>query len=419
MSIHQENAAAPAAEQLQQRAAELDREDPLGHYREHFIGTDTAVSYLDGNSLGRPLKRTAEDIATFIRDDWGGRLIRGWDEQWLGLPQSIGDQLGRAVLGAAPGQTIIADSTTVVLYKLIRAALAAVADPDRNELVLDTENFPTDRYLVEGIALEEGLTLRWIQADPAAGVTVEQVRQATGPRTAVVLLSQIAYRSGHLADLPAITAAVHDAGALVVWDLCHSAGSVEIALDSAGADFAAGCTYKYLNGGPGSPAFAYVNQRHLASLNQPIWGWMGRKDAFEMAAGYEPAAGIRGFLSGTPAIFAMLAMQGTLDVIEEASMAAIRAKSEKLTAFAVEVFDAWLAPLGAELASPRNPAERGSHITIDHPDFTKATVQALWDRDVIPDFRAPRGIRVGLSPLSTSYREVLRGMEAMRDCLQG
>lgn len=419
MSIHQENAAAPAAEQLQQRAAELDREDPLGHYREHFIGTDTAVSYLDGNSLGRPLKRTAEDIAAFIRDDWGGRLIRGWDEQWLGLPQSIGDQLGRAVLGAAPGQTIIADSTTVVLYKLIRAALAAVADPDRNELVLDTENFPTDRYLVEGIALEEGLTLRWIQADPAAGVTVEQVRQATGPRTAVVLLSQIAYRSGHLADLPAITAAVHDAGALVVWDLCHSAGSVEIALDSAGADFAAGCTYKYLNGGPGSPAFAYVNQRHLASLNQPIWGWMGRKDAFEMAAGYEPAAGIRGFLSGTPAIFAMLAMQGTLDVIEEASMAAIRAKSEKLTAFAVEVFDAWLAPLGAELASPRNPAERGSHITIDHPDFTKATVQALWDRDVIPDFRAPRGIRVGLSPLSTSYREVLRGMEAMRDCLQG
>lgn len=419
MSIHQGNAAAPAAEQLQQRAAELDREDPLGHYREHFIGTDTAVSYLDGNSLGRPLKRTAEDIADFIRDDWGGRLIRGWDERWLGLPQSIGDQLGRAVLGAAPGQTIIADSTTVVLYKLIRAALAAVTDPDRNELVLDTENFPTDRYLVEGIALEEGLTLRWIQADPAAGVTVEQVREATGPRTAVVLLSQVAYRSGHLADLPAITSAVHDAGALVVWDLCHSAGSVEIALDSAGADFAAGCTYKYLNGGPGSPAFAYVNQRHLASLNQPIWGWMGRKDAFEMAAGYEPAAGIRGFLSGTPAIFGMLAMQGTLDVIEEASMAAIRAKSEKLTAFAVEVFDAWLAPLGAELASPRNPAERGSHITIDHPDFAKATVQALWDRDVIPDFRAPRGIRVGLSPLSTSFQEILQGMEAMRDCLQG
>ncbi|MFF2345495.1 kynureninase [Pseudarthrobacter sp. NPDC058119] len=419
MSIHQEDTAVRAAETLRQRAEELDRKDALAHYRNHFIGTDTPLSYLDGNSLGRPLKRTADDVAAFVRDEWGGRLIRGWDEKWLALPQAIGDQLGRAVLGAAPGQTIIADSTTVVLYKLIRAALAAVQDPDRNELVLDTGNFPTDRYLVEGIALEEGLTLRWIEPDPAAGVTLEQVRQATGPRTAVVLLSQIAYRSGHLADLPGITAAVHDTGALVVWDLCHSAGSVEIDLDGADVDFAAGCTYKYLNGGPGSPAFAYVNARHLPSLNQPIWGWMGRKDAFEMAAGYEPARGIRGFLSGTPAIFGMIAMQGTLDLIEEAGMAAIRSKSEDLTAFAIEVFDTWLAPLGAELATPRNSGERGGHITVDHADFTKATVEALWDGDVIPDFRSPHGIRVGLSPLSTSFAEVLHGMAAIRDRLHG
>ncbi|NUP58695.1 MAG: kynureninase, partial [Pseudarthrobacter sp.] len=185
MSQHLEDTTVMAGA-LQQRAAGLDRQDPLAHYRDRFVGTDTALSYLDGNSLGRPLKRTAEDIAAFINDEWGGRLIRGWDERWLDLPQAIGDQLGRAVLGAAPGQTIVADSTTVVLYKLIRAALAAVADPDRNELVLDTENFPTDRYLVEGIALEEGLTLRWITPDPAAGVTVEQVREAAGPRTAVV-----------------------------------------------------------------------------------------------------------------------------------------------------------------------------------------------------------------------------------------
>lgn len=422
MSTHQEETAhiaAPAAEELRRRAADLDSQDPLAHYRQHFIGTDSPLSYLDGNSLGRPLKRTADDIAAFITDQWGGRLIRGWDEQWLEMPQAIGDQLGRAVLGAAPGQTVIADSTTVVLYKLIRAALAAVNDPDRNEVVLDTENFPTDRYLVEGIAREEGLTLRWIQPDPAGGVTVDQVRQAAGPRTVVVLLSQVAYRSAHLADLPAITAAVHDAGALVVWDLCHSAGSVEIGLDDAGVDFAAGCTYKYLNGGPGSPAFAYVNSRHLGSLQQPIWGWMGRKDAFEMAAGYEPAAGIRGFLSGTPAIFGMIAMQGTLDLIEEASMAAIREKSVRLTGFAVDVFDALLAPLGARLASPRNPGHRGSHITVDHPDFTKDAVAALWDGDVIPDFRAPHGIRVGLSPLSTSFEEVLQGMAAIRAGLVG
>jgi kynureninase len=401
---------------LLQRAVELDAADPLAGYRDHFVGTDTDLSYLDGNSLGRPLKRTVTDISAFIQENWGGRLIRGWDEEWLALPEAIGDQLGRAVLGAAPGQTIIADSTTVVLYKLVRAALAAVKDPARTEIVLDTDNFPTDRYLLEGIAREEGLTLRWIDADPAAGVSVDQVREATGPSTAVVVLSQIAYRSGYLADLPAITAAVHDAGALVVWDLCHSAGSVEIELDAAGVDFAAGCTYKYLNGGPGSPAFAYINARHLPGLSQPIWGWMGRKDAFEMAAGYEPAPGIRGFLSGTPAIFGMIAMRGTLDLIEEAGMSALREKSRKLTAYALELHDAWLAPAGVQLATPREAEQRGSHITVDHPDFRQMTAE-LWDQDVIPDFRAPHGIRIGLSPLSTSFTEVYRGVAAIRDLL--
>lgn len=400
------------------RAAQLDAEDPLAPYRDLFIGTDTPLSYLDGNSLGRPLKRTPRDISDFIRESWGGRLIRGWDEEWLELPHTIGDQLGRAVLGAAPGQTVIADSTTVVLYKLIRAAVAAVGDPARTEIVLDTDNFPTDRYLVEGIAREEGLTLRWIDADPSSGVTTAQVREATGPATAVVLLSHVAYRSGFLADLEAITAAVHDAGAVVVWDLCHSAGSVEIDLDGAGVDFAAGCTYKYLNGGPGSPAFAYANRRHLPGLQQPIWGWMGRKDAFEMAAGYEPAPGIRSFLSGTPAIFGMLAMRGTLDLIEEAGMAAIREKSLKLTGFAVELFEAWLEPLGVRLASPRDPQQRGSHITVDHPAFRDVTAE-LWEQDVIPDFRAPQGIRIGLSPLSTSFEEVHRGVAAIRERLEG
>ena len=405
-----------AHDALLERALLLDAEDPLSAYRERFIGTETDLSYLDGNSLGRPLKRTAEDINTFIHSGWGGRLIRGWDEEWLELPQAIGDQLGRAVLGAAAGQTIIADSTTVVLYKLIRAALAAVKDPARTEIVLDTDNFPTDRYLVEGIAREEGLTLRWIDADPDSGVTLDQVREAVGPSTAVVLLSHVAYRSGFLADLPGITAAVHDAGALAVWDLCQSAGSVEIALDAAGVDFAAGCTYKYLNGGPGSPAFAYVNARHLPGLAQPIWGWMGRRDAFEMGPGYEPAPGIRGFLSGTPAIFGMIAMRGTLDLLEEVGMAAVREKSLRLTAYALELHDAWLAPAGVRLATPRAPEQRGSHITVDHPSFREVTA-ALWDKDVIPDFRAPAGIRIGLSPLSTGFAELHRGMTAVRDLL--
>lgn len=408
--------ATDTTDSLRQRAVELDAADPLAGYRGHFVGTETDLSYLDGNSLGRPLKRTAGDISTFIQEGWGGRLIRGWDEEWLDLPQAIGDQLGRAVLGAAPGQTIIADSTTVVLYKLVRAALAAVKDPARTEIVLDTDNFPTDRYLVEGIAREEGLTLRWIDADPASGVTLDQVREAVGPATAVVLLSHVAYRSGFLADMPGITAAVHDAGGLVVWDLCHSVGSVEVELDACGVDFAAGCTYKYLNGGPGSPAFAYVNARHLGSLSQPIWGWMGRKDAFEMGPGYEAAPGIRGFLSGTPAIFGMIAMRGTLDLIEEAGMPAIREKSRRLTAYALELHDAWLAPAGVKLATPRDPELRGSHITIDHPAFREVTA-ALWEKDVIPDFRAPQGIRIGLSPLSTGFAELQRGMDAIRALL--
>lgn len=405
-----------AADALLQKATRLDADDPLARYRDLFVGADTELSYLDGNSLGRPLKRTAGDITAFIQEGWGGRLIRGWDEEWLDMPQAIGDQLGRAVLGAAAGQTIIADSTTVVLYKLIRAAVAAVGDPARTEIVVDTDNFPTDRYLVEGIAKEEGLTLRWIEADPASGVHLEQVRDALGPATAVVLLSHVAYRSGYLADLPAITAAVHDAGGLVVWDLCHSAGSVELQLDAWNVDFAAGCTYKYLNGGPGSPAFAYVNDRHLPGLAQPIWGWMGRKDAFEMGPGYEPAAGIRGFLSGTPAIFGMIAMRGTLDLIEEAGMAAIREKSRQLTAYALELHDAWLAPSGVRIATPRDPDRRGGHITVDHPAFREVTA-ALWERDVIPDFRAPQGIRIGLSPLSTGFAELHRGMAAIRDLL--
>ncbi|WP_426998819.1 kynureninase [Pseudarthrobacter sp. N5] len=402
---------------LFQRAVQLDAEDPLARYRELFIGTETELSYLDGNSLGRPLKRTVDDVSRFIQESWGGRLIRGWDEEWLDMPQVIGDQLGRAVLGAAAGQSIIADSTTVVLYKMIRAALAAVADPARTEIVADTDNFPTDRYLVEGIAREEGLTLRWIDADPAAGVTADQVRAATGPATAVVVLSHVAYRSGFLADLPAITSAVHDAGGLVVWDLCHSAGSVELQLDAWDVDFAAGCTYKYLNGGPGSPAFAYVNRRHLPALRQPVWGWMGRKEAFEMAPGYEPAPGIRGFLSGTPAIFGMVAMRGTLDLLEEAGMSAVREKSRKLTGYAIELYDAWLAPHGVKLATPRNPELRGSHITLDHPGFRGVTA-ALWEQDVIPDFRAPQGIRIGLSPLSTGFVELRRGVAAIRAQLQ-
>jgi kynureninase len=408
---------------LRNRAAALDSTDPLAHYRDRFIGTERGtgtekhtevVSYLDGNSLGRPTKASAERISRFVTEAWGTRLIRGWDEEWFDLPLRIGDTLGSAALGAAPGQIFVGDSTTVILYKLLRAAVAA--RPGRTEIVLDTDNFPTDRYVLQGIAAETGLTLRWIEADPATGVSPDQVAAVVGEQTAVVLLSQVAYRSGFLADVPAITQIAHDSGALVLWDLCHSVGVTDVQLDAWGVDLAAGCSYKYLGGGPGSPAFGYVRAELQSSLRQPIWGWMGSTDPFLMGPEYEPAAGIRGFISGTPPVVGMLAMQDMVALIEEAGIGAIRAKSIALTEFAIELADALLAEHGVTVASPRDAARRGSHVTLDHPDFREITAR-LWARGVIPDFRAPNGLRLGLSPLTTSFGELFVGVEAVRELL--
>lgn len=400
---------------LSVRARELDSADPLAGLRKRFLGHDDAgvPAYLDGNSLGRPLAATLERLNDFVRHQWGGRLIRGWDEGWLALPRQIGDQLGEHVLGAAAGQCVVADSTTVLLYKLARAAVAAVSgDGVRNETVLDRDNFPTDRYVMEGIAAECGMTLRWVEAEYDGGVTPEAVASAVGPQTALVVLSHVAYRSGFAADVPAITDVVHRAGGRVLWDLCHSAGSVPAELDAWNVDYAAGCSYKYLNGGPGAPAWAYVASRHLADFNQPIRGWLGAGDPFGMGREFVPAAGIQRVVSGTPPILGMLAMQDMIGLIAEAGMDAVRQKSVQLTSFAVEAFDELLAPLGAVLASPRDPALRGSHITIDHP-LSRDVTARLWEQGVIPDYRNPNGIRLGLSPLSTSFEETRTGIEAV------
>lgn len=395
---------------------ERDRADPLRAYRDRFIGADDpgVLAYLDGNSLGRPLATLPEKYADFIRDQWGGRLIRGWDESWLDAPLVLGDRIGRETLGAAAGQVVVGDSTTVSLYKLVRTALHANAG--RTEIVIDSGNFPTDRFIVEGIAAETGATLRWIDADPSTGATLDDVAAVVGPNTAVLLLSHIAYRSGYVADIPAITDLAHDRGALVVWDLCHSAGAIPIELDRWGVDFATGCTYKYLNGGPGSPAFMYVRADLIPTSQQPIWGWMGDKTPFDMAAGFQPATSIRRFMSGTPPILGMLAMNDMLDLIEEVGIDAIRAKSLQLTDYAIELFDERLAPLGVVLSTPRDHRCRGGHVTLDHPEFSGLMGQ-LWERGVIPDFRAPSGIRLGMSPLSTSFAEVEITVDAIRQLL--
>jgi kynureninase len=394
---------------------ELDASDPLAAYRDRFVGAETPLVYFDGNSLGRPLKVTGPRLAAFVDQEWGGRLIRGWDERWYDLPLTLGDRLGRVALGAAAGQVAVGDSTTVLLYKLMRAAVTA--RPGRTEIVLDRDQFPTDRYVAAGVAEECGLTLRWIEVDPALGVTAELLAGVVGPQTALVVLNHVAYRSAYLADAPALTRVAHDAGALVLWDLCHSAGVVPVDLDGWGVDLAVGCTYKYLNGGPGSPAFLYVAERHLAELVQPIQGWMGAEDPFLMGPSYVPAAGVRRFLSGTPAIVGMLALEDMVDLVEETGLAAIRAKSTALTDHAAELSADLLAPLGVVLASPLDPEQRGGHITLNHPLMREATA-ALWQRDVIPDYRDPHGLRIGLSPLSTSYAEVRAGLESVRDVLE-
>lgn len=398
---------------LQQRAAALDAADPLAPLREAFVRTEGVTSYLDGNSLGRPLHAAREALVEVVDRAWGDRLIRSWDERWMTLPTELGDRIGRICLGAAPGQTAVGDSTSVMLYKLAHAALSAqlAADPDRNELVACADDFPTDRFVIEGLAGQLGLRVRWLPVAPGGGVTLEQVQEALGARTALVLLSHVSYRTAWIADMAGITAAAHRAGALVLWDLCHAVGAVELSLDALEVDLAVGCTYKYLNGGPGAPAFGYVAARLQDRLRQPIQGWMGAADPFAMGERYEPAGGIRRFISGTPPILGMVPMGAMLDLLERAGMPAVRAKSVALTDFAVEVYDALLAPHGVTLASPRDASVRGGHVTLDHERFREVTAR-LWERGVIPDFRPPHGLRVGLSPLSTSFAEVLTGLEA-------
>lgn len=393
-------------------AAALDAADPLAHFRDRYLPTTAdVVAYLDGNSLGRPLRSIAESWQSFTEQQWAGRLIRGWSEGWMDLPERVGDELAAAALGAAPGTTIIADSTTINFYKAMRAALNL--RPGRRKVVLDRDNFPTDRYVVESLARDLGLELVWLAPPLDGGVTAADVAAVVDEQTAVVTLSQIAYQSAYLADVPAITRIAHEAGALVVWDLCHSVGSTEIELDAWAVDFAVGCTYKFVGAGPGAPAFIYANARHHGALDQPIWGWLGRRDSFEMEQGYVPAAGVRAMMSGTPPLLGLLGVREGAAVIAEAGIGAIRAKAVALTEMVTAYAREHLVPLGFDLASPADPARRGGHVTITRADARELSAR-LIDAGVLIDFRAPRGIRIGLSPLPASFTEVWDALDVIR-----
>jgi kynureninase len=394
-------------------AGELDAADPLAGYRDRFALDDPSLIYLNGNSLGAPPRATIRRLESMIRSEWGGALARSWDH-WVDLPERAGDLVG-ALIGAAPGQVVVTDNTTVNLYKLACAALDA--RPGRHVIVTDQDNFPSDRYVVEGIAAQRGAELRLLATDMSQGLAPDAVRAAVDEDTALVSLSHVAYRSGALADMAAITKIAHEAGALMLWDLCHSVGAVPVELDACDADLAVGCTYKYLNAGPGAPAFLYVCARLAQVLRQPIWGWFSQRDQFAMGPRYDPAAGIAKFMTGTPPILGTAAVEEGARLLLEAGIGAMRAKSVRLTSYLIDLADAWLVPLGCALATPREATRRGGHVTFCHPRAEQIVGQ-LAAANILTDYRTPDRFRFGLSPLTTRFTDVWSAVDATRDIIE-
>ncbi len=394
-------------------AARMDVEDPLAGLRDRFhVPADDDLIYLDGNSLGRLPLATADRLQEVVSREWGERLIRSWNEHWFDLPGRVGDLIGSHLLGAAPGQVVVADSTTVNFYKLAVAALGA-ATP-RRTMVTDVGNFPTDRYVLEGIAAAHGAGVRFAEFDEVEGATPDAVAAVIDDDTAFVALSHVDYGSGALADMAAINAVAAGAGTRVVWDLSHSAGAVPVDLDAAGTDLAVGCTYKYLNGGPGAPAYLYVRRGLQERINCPIWGWFGQRDQFAMGQAYDPVPGIGHFLSGTPNVLGAVAVEEGVRLLAEAGVERLRAKSIGLTELALELSDARLADLGFRVVSPRDPSRRGSHVSLAHPDAYRICRALIQTQNVIPDFRAPDRLRLGFAPITTRFVDVWEAFDRLR-----
>lgn len=405
-----------------QDALNLDAKDPLAKFRERFVFTDPDVCYLDGNSLGRLPKKTIETINDFLVNGWGTKIVDGWGE-WIDKAETTGDLIGRAALGAAPGQTLAMDTTSVNFYRLVRAAISA--RPGRKTIITDEANFPTDRYIMQGIAEELGLNLVVIPNDlqehsPGESfsdelITPEILKPYLNEDVALVTISVVAYRSGALHNIEELTDLVRSHGALMVWDASHAVGAVDMQFDKDGVDLAVGCTYKYGNSGPGSPAWLYVNKRIQSELRMPIQGWFAQRNQFLMGSRFDQIEGMRGFQIASPSIIGLLCIDEGFGMIEEASIALINAKASRGTDMMIKLFDQWLAPLGYELVTPRDSKSRGGHVTIYHPDAAQIARGLRDHMKVIPDYRAPNSIRLAISPLATSYVEVFEGFERIRD----
>lgn len=392
-------------------AERYDRADALAFLRERFVIAEPELLYLDGNSLGRLPAGTPDFVAGLVRDGWGRGLVRSWND-WIDWGRDIGDRLAEHVLGAEPGEVVVSDSTTVNLYKLASAALDLA--PSRRALVVDADDFPTNRYLAQGLAQHRGLDLRVLASDIDEGLDLERLAAVLDEDVALIMLSHVAYRSGALVDMAAVNALAREAGALVLWDLSHAAGAVPVRLTEDGADLAVGCTYKYLNGGPGSPAFLYVRGTLRGRLRQPIQGWFGQRDQFAMGAHFDPADRIDRFLTGTPPMLSTAALVPALAIVEEAGIARLRAKGRLLGELTVELARRWLEPLGFRLASPADPARRGSHVTLWHPDAWRVCRALAEDAGVICDYREPDRIRIGPAPAYTRFTDVWDALDRMR-----
>jgi kynureninase len=411
----------------------LDENDPLALFRTRFVVDDPDLIYLDGNSLGRLPRDTVSQARHLLEQGWGQRLIRGWNDGWMEINERVGDKIAQ-LLGASPGEIAIADSTSTNLYKLALAALRA--RPGRTKIVTDDLNFPSDVYIFQGLtafgpaSFDYGFRLRKASAQPSAQDAAYQVEIVPSPDgihapvegllaaidedTALVSLSHTVFKSAYTYDMAAITAHAHKMGALTLWDLSHSAGSVVVDLNGANADLAVGCTYKYLNGGPGAPAFLYVRKDLQDELTNPISGWFGQKNAFAFGLDYEPASGIRRFLTGTPPILSIAPIETGVDILLEAGMARLRAKSVRQTEYLIELWREWLAPLGFTMNSPADAAWRGSHVSLGHPDAWRIDQALIEEMKVLPDFRKPDNLRLGITPLYTTFAEIHEAMKRMK-----
>jgi len=415
-------------------AKQLDSDDPLAASRDQFVIIDSDLIYLDGNSLGRMPKASAERAKQIVDEEWGSDLIRGWNKGWWEAPARVGDKIGQ-LIGAVPGQVMVSDTTSINLYKLAMAALTY--QPEKKRIITDTLNFPSDLYILQGCVklLSVSRAERSVGEDEAHHDSSHEIirissldnditpdlaalESAINDDTALVTLSHILFKSGYIYDMCHITDLSHRKGALVLWDLSHSVGAIPIALDSCNADLAIGCTYKYLNGGPGAPAFLYVNKNIQEKLSSPIWGWWGQTKPFDFGLDYTPAPGAQRFLVGTQPMISLLTMEAALDMFLKIGMDAIRAKSIVMTDYASFLTDSLLAPFGFSFGSPRDSAQRGSHISIRHPDGYRINRALIEEMNVIPDFREPDNIRLGFAPLYTSFTEIWEGFDRIRRVME-